>query len=216
MVELHHLSGVDGGGDGCRAPVGEHPHVVHPVRAEGGHGAPCRRPEPDHHCGEPPAVVARGSAELQRVDHGAVAGELVVHVEHVQPERSIGAPVIHALERDHREALVDRELRHPFVLHEVRPSPQHLTVAQLAYVVELRLGKQHDIGCRDHTRPRDDRADEWPQFVIRYAEALAVALLDDDARAKLFRDAIEVRWMQRNPALVGLAGGADHAEGEAG
>ena len=70
------------------------------------------------------------------------------------------APVVHRLERDDRQPLVDRELRHPRVLHQVRPAPQHLAVAELPQVLELGLGQQHDIGCRDDLLARREAPDE--------------------------------------------------------
>ena len=72
------------------AAVGEDVDVVHAVRVEGGHRAAAGRPEADDGRPQPAAVVAGRPDELQRVQHRAVAGQLVVLVEDVQVEPAVG------------------------------------------------------------------------------------------------------------------------------
>jgi hypothetical protein len=59
------------------------------------------------------------------VKHGAVAGELVVLVEHVQAEGTVAVPVVHRLECDQRELQV------------------------VGDVTEQRLGLQDDVALLD-------------------------------------------------------------------
>ena len=59
-----------------------------------------------------------------------------------------------------------------------------------------------------------DRADQRSELVVGDAEALAVAVLEHDVRPQVGVDALEVRRMQRQPPLVGLARRGEHAESE--
>ena len=212
VVELDHLRRVDRGGDRCRAAVREHAHVVHPMGAQRRHGPARGRAEADDHRGQAAAVVAGRAAQLEGVQHGAVPGDLVVEVEDVQAERAVAPPVVHRLEGDRGEALVERELGHDLVLHEMRPPPQHLAVAHLTEVVVLRFGQQQHVGRRDQRGAVQDAADQRAQLVVGHAEALAVARLQQHARAQVVGDPVEVARMQRNTPLIRLARGADDAQ----
>jgi hypothetical protein len=149
VVEVDDPRGVDRRADGGDAAVGEDADVVHAVRVERRHGASCGRPEADHDGAQPPPVVTGRAAELQGVQHRAVAGELVVLVEDVQAERAVGGPVVHRLEGDERQPPFHGQLRELLVLDAVRPAPQHLTFAQLRDVVGDRLEQQDDVALRD-------------------------------------------------------------------
>jgi len=125
MVELADPHGVDRGADGRDAAVGQHGDLVDPVGVQRRDGTACRGAETDHHRAQPTTVVTRRTGELERLDHRAVPGELVVLVEHVQPDRAVDRPVIHRLERDHGQAAVDGQLGDLWILHAVRPAPEH-------------------------------------------------------------------------------------------
>src|SRR5660397_152834 len=130
-VVVDHPGGVDRRGHGGDATVGEDVDVVHAQRAERRHHTTGGRTEADDDGAKRPPVVTGGSCELHRVEHRAVAGQLVVLVEHVQVEGTVTVPVVHRLEGDQCEPLVDGELRQLLVLHAVRPPPEDLPGAQL-------------------------------------------------------------------------------------
>ena len=69
--------------------VGEHVDVMHAQRVERRHGTSGGRAKADDHGAQPTPVVAGGSRDLHGVEHGAVAGKLVVLVEHVQAEGTV-------------------------------------------------------------------------------------------------------------------------------
>ena len=167
--------------DGGDPAVGQHPDVVDAVRVEGGDGTAGGRAESDHDGAEAAAVVARRAAELQGVEHRAVAGELVVLVEDVEPEAAVGLPVVHRLPGDQREALVDRELGDLAILHAVRPAPQHLAVAQVFEVGCLRLRQQHDVRCAMTSSRSAIAADQRLELRVGDAEPEPVAALEDHA-----------------------------------
>ena len=66
--------------------VGQDVHIVDAVRVQRGDGAAGGRAEPDDGGAQPAAVAAGDPGQLQRVQDGAVAGQLVVLVEDVQAE----------------------------------------------------------------------------------------------------------------------------------
>src|SRR5680860_1210623 len=97
----------------------EYVDVVHAVRLECGHCATGSCAEADHGSTKPSTVVACGADDLQGVQHGAVSGQFVVLVEHVQVEGAVGGPVVHRLERDQRQPPVDGLLGKLLILHTV-------------------------------------------------------------------------------------------------
>ena len=212
VIELDHLRGVDRRRDRRRPPVREHTNVMHAVRPQRRHGTARGGAEPDHHAGQASSVVARRPAQLQGVQHRAVAGDLIVHVEDVEAEGSVAAPVVHRLERDHGEAFVEGELGHHFVLDEVRPSPENLAVAHVAQVGVLRLRQEQDVGGGDQLGAVEDAAHERPQIGVLDPEPLAVAGLEQHVRAQIFGNPVEVARMQWHAALIRLARGADDAQ----
>ena len=109
---------------------------MHAQRVERRHGTSGGRAKADDHGAQPTPVVAGGSRDLHGVEHGAVAGKLVVLVEHVQAEGTVALPVVHRLECDQRELQVDGDLREFLVLHAVRPPPENLPDAHLGDVTE--------------------------------------------------------------------------------
>ena len=123
----------------------QHRHVGDPERRQARDRAAGGGAEADHRGAQAPAVVARRADQLQRVQHRAVARQLVVLVEHVDAEVALAGPVVHRLEGDQRELAVDRQLRHPRVLDAVRPAPHDLAGAQRLEIVGQRLGQQDDV-----------------------------------------------------------------------
>jgi hypothetical protein len=135
-------------------------------------------------------------------------------VEHVQPESTVGLPVVHGLPRDEREALVDGELRDGPILDAVRPAPEHLPVAEVGEVGGERLRQRDDVGGGDDRLARVDGADERGELRVWDAEALAVSVLEHDRRPQILVDPLEMRRVDRQALLVGLAGGGQHPESQ--
>ena len=164
VVELRDPDRVDGRANGGNTAVGQHLHVVDAVGVQRRHGAAGGGPEADHDGAQPAAVVAGGTGQRQGMQHGAVAGELVVLVEDVQAEAAVAGPVVHGLEGDQRELLVDRQLGDGPVLDAVRPAPEDLPVPEFGQVLGLRLGQEDDVGfgqqllSRARCAPRGVRA----------------------------------------------------------
>ena len=102
---------------------------------------------------QPPAVVAGRPDQLQGVQHRAVAGQLVVLVEHVQAERAVGGPVVHRLERDQGQPPVDGQLGDLRVLDAVRPAPQ-----RSARRAAPRRPAASGLGSRTTSHSRDESA----------------------------------------------------------
>ena len=144
----------------------------------------------------------------------AIAGELVVLVEDVDHELAVLTPVIHRLPGDQRHAAVDGRLRHLAVLHAVRPAPDDLARAQCPKVLGQRLGEQEHVALGEELLARAQPRDQRPQLRVGEPEPIAVAVLEEHARAQVGIDALEVRGMDRLPALVGLAGRRDDTEGQ--
>ena len=139
-VSAHIRSGASGSGpiwtiwvewnrrtDGGDVPVGQHPHIVDAVGVQGGDGAAGGGAEPDDGSAQPPTVAAGDPGQLHGVQDGAVARQLVVLVEDVQPEPAVGLPVIHRLEGDQRQPPIDGDLGQRGILHAVRPAPDDLS-----------------------------------------------------------------------------------------
>ena len=164
VVELPDPDGVDRRPDSGDAAVREHRDLVDAVRVQRGHRTSGRGAEPDHHSRESATVVTGGTGQLQGVDHRAVAGQLVVLVEHVQPDRAVDRPVVHRLEGDHRQPAVDGQLGDLGILHAVRPSPEHRAGLHRGHVCVLRLRQEYDVRGRPgsprgwRTRPPGRRA----------------------------------------------------------
>ena len=182
------------------------------VGVQRGHRAARSRSEPDDDGVEAPAVVACPADQPESMDHRAVPGELVVDVEDVQGEIAAARPVVHRLEGDQGQTLVDGALRDLSVLHAVRPAPEDLAVAEVVQVGRLRLGEHHDIARRDHIGAGGDAADQGTQCVVGRAEPRAVPGLEHDALTQLARDAVEASRVKRQAALIRFRGGGKDAE----
>ena len=213
-LEVHDAGRVDRRGHRGDPAVGEDVYVVHPVRVQGRDGPAGGRAEPDHDRAQPAPVVAGHPESCQGVQHRAVPGHLVVLVEHVQVERAVVGPVVHGLERDQVEPLVDRELGESRVLHAVRPAPQGLSLAELGDVLEQRFGQHDDVAPGDQLRARQEARHEGGQLLVRHAERLAVTALQVDAVSEIGRDPVQVQRVDRQPPLVGLAEPRDDSERE--
>lgn len=71
----------------------------------------------------------------------------------MQAEAAVTGPVVHRLEGNQREFLVDRQLGDGRVLDAVRPSPEDLPVPELGEIFGLRFRQQHDVGVGQQLRP---------------------------------------------------------------
>ncbi len=114
------------------------------------------------------------------MQHRAVAGELVVLVEDMNTERALRRPVVHRLPSDHGQSAVDAQLGDRLVLDAVRPAPQHLPVPQLGDVLQRRFGQQDHVARGDQLVPRADPAHQRCELLVGHAEALPVAVLQED------------------------------------
>jgi len=178
------------------------------------HGAAGGGPETDHDGAQPAAVVSGGTGQRQGMQHGTVAGELVVLVEDMQAEAAVAGPVVHGLEGDQREFLVDRQLGDGPVLDAVRPAPQDLPVPELGQVLGLRLGQEDDVGFRQQLLSGRDAPHEGCKIGVGPAEALAVASLEDQPVPDLRRDAVQVQGVDREAPLVRFACAGEDTERE--
>ena len=109
-------------------------------------------PKPTTAASQPAPVIAGHPGELEGVDDGAVAGQLVVLVEDVEVERAVAAPMVHLLPGDQRQPALDGDLGDLLVLHAVHPSPEHGALGQLEQVRRHRL---RDAATRRTSRPAD-------------------------------------------------------------
>ena len=115
---------------------------MHAQGVEGRHRPSGGGAKADDHRAQPTPVVPGGSGDLHGVEHRAVAGKLIVLVEHVQVERAVAVPVVHRLKGDQGELVVDGDLGELPVLH-AGPPPEDLPEA--LGVAEHRLGLQDDV-----------------------------------------------------------------------
>ena len=214
VVELHDPDRVDGGGHGGYAASRQHRHLVDALGAERRHGSAGRGAEADHHRGEPTAVVAGGADQLKSVEDRAVARELVVLVEDVQPDGVVAGPVVHRLEGDQGQALVDRELGQLGALDAVRPAPEGLARLHRVDVLELGLQQQDDVGLLEDLGARGHAADVRCELGVLAAERLAVPFLERDPGSELGFEACQVVGVDREPVLVLLRGASDDPESE--
>jgi hypothetical protein len=122
--------------------------------------------------------------------------------------------VVHRLPGDEGQPAVDGQLGHLAVLDAVRPAPDDLARAQRAQILGQRLGQQEHVACGEELFARAQPRDERCQLLVGGPEPIAVAVLEEHARAQAGVDALEVRGMDRLPALVGLARRRDDAEGQ--
>ena len=122
--------------------------------------------------------------------------------------------MVHRLECDHSELLVDGELREFLVLHAVRPPPQDLPNAQPGDVAEQRLGLQDDLAHLDELLACPEAGDQALQLVVGHAEAVPVAMFEVDTVPEIIRNPTEVVGMQRKPALVLLKRPSHDAEAQ--
>ena len=77
-----------------------------------------------------------------------------------------------------------------------------------------RLGQQDDVAVGDELVAGQQPGDVRRQLLVGHAEALAVAAFEVDARPQVGVDPLEVPRMDRQPALVLLAGPRDDSEAE--
>ncbi len=122
--------------------------------------------------------------------------------------------MVHRFPGDHRQPLVDRQLGELRILHEVWPAPQDLPVAHLGEIGRHGLGQQHHVGAPDQLGTVDDTADPSGDLLVAHPEVRTVTALDQQVRSHLLVDPIQVGRVHGTTALVGLAGGTDHADGE--
>lgn len=214
MVELGDPHRVDGRADGGHAAVRQYLDVVDSVGVKRGDGAAGRGPETDDDGGEPPAVDARGAGEGQGMDDRAIAGQFVVLVEDMEAEAAVTCPVVHGLEGDQRELLVDGQLGDGAVLDAVRPTPEDLAVAEFRQVLRLRLGQQDDVGVGNDLAAGGNPSHEGGQMGVRNAEPFTVALFEDDVPPQLGCDAVQVKGVEREPAFVRFARAGEDSEAE--
>ena len=78
------------------------------------------------------------------------------------------------------------------------------------------LGSRSTSHCGEELLARAQPADQRRELLVGGPELIAVAVLEEHARAQAGVDALEVRGMDRLPALVGLARRRDDAEGQVG
>ena len=171
VVELRDPDRVDGRANRGNTAVGQHLHVVDTVGVQRRHGAAGGGAEADHDGAQPAAVVSGGTGQRQGMQHGAVAGELVVLVEDMQAEAAVAGPVVHGLEGDQREFLVDRQLGDGPVLDAVRPAPEDLPVAEFGQVLGLRLGQEDDVGVRQQLLSRRDAPHEGRELGVGHGRS---------------------------------------------
>jgi hypothetical protein len=136
------------------------------------------------------------------VEHRAVAGKLIVLVEHVQVEGAVVVPVVHRLKGDQGQLVVDGDLGELLVLHAVGPAPQDLPEAQLGDVAEHRLGLQDDVALGNQLLVGPDAGDPALELVVGEAEAVPVASFEVDALAQVSGNPSEVLGMEWKAALV--------------
>jgi hypothetical protein len=134
--------------------------------AERGHCTASCCSEADHDRAQPTAVVARRPDERERMQHRGVAGQLVVLVEDVQVEVPIAGPVVHGLEGDQRQPLIDSDLGDRGVLNAVWPAPEDLSFAHCLEIVRHGFGEHDDLPLREELLARLDSADQRPQLFV--------------------------------------------------
>ena len=132
----------------------------------------------------------------------AVTGHLVVLMEDVQPEGTIGRPVVHCLERDQRQPPVDAQLGDLLVLDTMRPAPQDLPLPHLREVQWLRLGQQDDIAFREELLTGAKPCHAGRELLVGHAETLTVAALKVDAFPQISIDPLDMQRMDREPPFV--------------
>ena len=132
-----------------RLPLGQHRDVLDAERRQAGDRPPAGGSEADDRGSQPAPVIAGHPGELEGVDDGAVAGQLVVLVEDVEVERAVAAPMVHLLPGDQRQPALDGDLRDLLVLHAVHPSPEHGALGQLEQVRRHRLRDQQHVARLD-------------------------------------------------------------------
>ena len=185
VVEVEDSCGVDRCSHGRGLTVSEDVDVTHAERVERGHRAAGGRSEADHHRTQPTPVITGRSRDLHSVEDGAVAGDLVVLVEDVKVKRTIAVPVVHRLEGDQCELLVDGHLREYLVLHAVRPPPEDLPDTHFGDVAEQRLGLQNDVALLDELLTSSEACDPALELVVGHAVAIPVATFEVDARPEV-------------------------------
>ena len=194
---------------------GQHRHVVDAVGVEGGHRSAGGRPEADDDCAQPATVVTGAAGELQCLQHRAVAGELVVLVEHVEPDVAVAGPVVHGLEGDQGQPPVDGELGELGILDAVGPAPQDAALASSRRSACCGFGStttsdwHEDLLTRGRTpATRSDRArSETPKRSPYPCSSVIRARRSASSPRQVLR-------VEREPVLVLLGGRADDPEVE--
>ena len=211
-VVVHQPRGRHRRGHGRDVSMRQHGHLMYAHRQQRSDGAARGRAEADHGRPQLRAEVPGGASQLQRMQHRAVTGQLVVHVEHVQAEGAVGRPVVHRLPGDHGQPAVDPDLRQLRVLDAVRPAPQHLARPHRGQVAADRLGQHHDVAVREQLLARTQPTHLCLQLRIRVPVAVSVPVLEEHAAAQLGVDAFQVPRMNRQPALILLGRRRNDAE----
>ena len=174
--------------------------------------------EADHRGAQAAAVVAGDPEQLQRVQDRAVAGQLVVLVEDVDAEVAVRASSGSSPPR--RSASARRSMASWVISRSCTQCGQPQTTwpgRSVCEVLGQRLGQQDHVALRE-AAPRASAARRPAARAARRRtpKPLAVAVLEEHPRAQLGVDALDVRGMDRQPALVGLARRRDDAEGQSG
>ena len=193
-------------GHGRDAAVRQHGDVVDAQREQRRDRAARGRAEADDGRPQPPAEVPGSASQLQGMQHGAVAGELVVHVEHVQAEGAVGGVqwfiASQAIMVSRRSIAELGQLR---VLHAVRPAPQHLARPHRGDVVVTRLGQHHDVALGDQLLARAQPAHQRLELLVGDAVAPPYPRSRNIRCAGRASIRLQVPGMDRQPALVLLA-----------
>ena len=132
----------------------------------------------------------------------------------MEPDGLVPRPVVHRLESDQRQLLVDGELGEAGVLDAVRPAPEGLPAPEGGDVLVLRLEQQDHVGPLEDLLPGGDPGDERREVGVGVAELLAVPLLQGDPGGQVRLEAGQVVGVQGEAVLVLLGRPAQDPEAE--
>lgn len=102
--------------------VGKDRDIEYPEGVQDGDRPSAGGTEADNGGANAAAVFAGRAHQLQRLQNGAVTGELVVLVEDMH-EGTLGRPIVHCLPRDKGQPAVYCKLSDRLVLHAMWPTP---------------------------------------------------------------------------------------------
>ena len=214
-LEVPHPHRRERRGDRGDRALGEHRHVADAERRQPPHGAARGGAEADHRGAQPAAVVPADPSSCERVQDRAVARHLVVLVEDVDDEVAlslqwfIASQAMRVTRRSMASWAISRSWTQCGQPQTTWPG------RSVSRSSASGLGSSSTSHCARAPRASAARrrAARSPR---RRTPALAVAVLEEHPRAQAGVDALEVRGMDRLPALVGLARRRDDAEGQVG